>query len=268
MANQIQFFGMSQMTIGSCSDFHTRVNNFITSATPAALHIEAQAAAYATAVETLASIVNRERAFVSTQTLREADKVRDSAAGVISQVVNAYLTSPVSEKQAAARLLDAKMSPYRGIRNHEYTKQTAEVRGMLSMLDAESDAVATLGLTEEVETLRTANATFDTQYYSRAAEAGTRMAQRTVKSADAVAQANELYQSIVQVVNAYAIVQPTDELNTFIGNINGLVAAYSRISGSSTAGTGEIGTGGEAPDPVQPGGEEEEGGGEAPDPIG
>lgn len=266
MANQIQFFGMSQMTIGSCSDFHTRVNNFITTATPAALHIESQAAAYATAVETLASIVNRERAFVSTQALREADKVRDSASGVISQVVNAYLTSPVSEKQSAARLLDAKMSPYRGIRNHEYTKQTAEVRGMLAMLDAESDAVSALGLDAEVEALREANGTFDTQYYSRTAEASTRMAQSTVKSDDVVAQANSLYLEIVQIVNAYAIVQPSDELDSFIGNVNGLVASYSRISGSSTTGSGGTGTpDGEAPEPSVPDDEEEDGG--SPDPI-
>ena len=57
---------------------------------------------------------------------RAAESMKGVSAATISQVVNAYLTSPVSEKQAAARLLDAKMSPYRGIRNHEYTKQTAE----------------------------------------------------------------------------------------------------------------------------------------------
>ena len=116
MANQIKTFGMSRMTIGSCSDFHTKVNDCITATTPAALHITEKATAYSAASELLASIVNRERAFVATATLAEADFVRDRASGVIGQVVNAYLTSPVAEKKAAATLLDAKMSPYRGIR--------------------------------------------------------------------------------------------------------------------------------------------------------
>ena len=156
MANQIKTFGMSRMSIGSCCDFHTKVNACITTATPAALHVTEKATAYTAAIELLSFIVNRERAFVSTVTLAEADDTRDRGSGVIAQVVNAYLTSPVADKRAAAILLNAKMSPYRGIRKHEYTKQTAETRGMLAMLDAEAEAVATLGLTEEVEAVREA----------------------------------------------------------------------------------------------------------------
>lgn len=266
MPNQIQSFGMSKMTIGSCNDFHNRVNTFIQTATPAALHIEQQATAYAEAIKVLDSIVNRERAFVSTKVLREADLVRDSAAGVISQVVNACLTSPVSERKSAAQLLAAKMSPYRGIRNHEYTKQTAEVRGMLVMLDAQVEAVATLGLEREVEALREANATFDTHYYARTTESGVRKAQSNVKSSEVIEQVNKLYNEIVMLVNAYAVVQPTDEINTFVGNVNGVVAAFARIAGSSTSGSGEIGEG-EAPDPEVPGGGDGGDDGESPDPI-
>ena len=33
MTSQIRSFGMSQMTIGSCSDFHSKVLGFITAAT-------------------------------------------------------------------------------------------------------------------------------------------------------------------------------------------------------------------------------------------
>ena len=266
MPNQIQSFGMSKMTIGSCNDFHNRVNTFIQDATPAALHIEQQAVAYAEAIKTLDSIVNRERAFVSTKALREADQVRDSAAGVISQVINACLTSPVTERRAAAQLLDAKMASYRGIRNHEYTKQTAEVRGMLVMLDAQAEAVDTLGLSLEVEALREANATFDTQYYARTAESGVRKAQSNVKSSEVIEQINKLYNEIVMLVNAYAVVQPTDAINTFIGNVNGVVAAFSRIAGSSTSGNGEIGEG-EAPNPELPGDGDGGDDGESPDPI-
>ena len=46
MAQQIKSFGMSAMTIGSCSDFHTQVNKLITAATPAALHVAEKATAY------------------------------------------------------------------------------------------------------------------------------------------------------------------------------------------------------------------------------
>ena len=118
---------------------------------------------------------------------------------------------------------------------------------MLAMLDAEAEAVATLGLTEEVEAVREANAAFDTEFQRGAGEMSARMVQSDVKSEDAVEEANALYEDIVQTVNAYAIVQPTDEINTFIASVNGLVGTYSGIAGSSSKG-GKA-EGGDTPEP-------------------
>ena len=247
MAQQIKSFGMSAMTIGSCSDFHTQVNKLITAATPAVLHVAEKAAAYSDSTALLASIVNRQRSFIATASLAEIDRTRDNAAGVISNVTSAYLTSPVAEKREAAMLLSPQLSAYRGIRNHEYTKQTAETRGMLAVLDDTENAaaVATLGLTEEVEALREANAAFEAKFLEKTEEMSARMVQSDVKSEDAVAEANALYEDIVQTVNAYAIVQPTDEINTFIASVNGLVGTYSAGS-SSKGGKAE---GGDTPEP-------------------
>ena len=111
MPSQIRTFSITQLTIGACTNFHTQINKFITTATPAALHIETQATGYADAIATLSSIVNRQRAFVATASLSEADKVRDNASGVISSVVNAYVTSPVATKKEAALLLKPQLSP-------------------------------------------------------------------------------------------------------------------------------------------------------------
>lgn len=238
MITQIRTFGMSQMTIGSCSDFHSKVLGFITSATPAALHVENLTPGYTSAVETLASIVNRQRAFISTASMKEYDKLRDNGAGTISNVVSAFLTSPVEEKSIAAHLLYPQLSPYKGIRNHEYTKQTAEVKGMLVMLDQTENkaAIAKLGLKEEVEALRKANDAFEEAFLSKTTEMSNRMTQSDIKSADAVANVNTLYANIIQTVNAYAIVQPSEAITTFITNINGLVGTYSRIAGSGNSG--------------------------------
>ena len=86
-----------------------------------------------------------------------------------------------------------------------------------------------MGLTEEVEALREANAAFEAKFLEKTEEMSARMVQSDVKSEDAVAEANALYQDIVQTVNAYAIVQPTDEINSFIASVNGLVGTYSAI---------------------------------------
>ena len=249
MAEQIKSFSISSLTIGAASDFHTKVNNLITTATPAALHVEAQAARYATALTALSSIVNRPTAFVATADLKGTDKVRDALIGVLVNVVRAHLTTTIAARKEAATRLDAELAPYKGIGKHEYSKQTAEVKGMLAMLALPENAAAIteLSLDDEIDALQTANEAFEAAFLGKAAEAAERKPQTDLDSNEA----NAAYQDIVQVVNAYAIVQPSDEVNQFIHDVNGLVAVYASIAGSSS-------TGGTAPEGDS--GSEEEGG--------
>lgn len=236
------------MTIGSCADFHHQVMKHIDTATPAALHIDDRVDAYEAAIAALDSVVNRQRAYVSTKLLADADKVRDNAVSVIIGTARLFRKSPVAEQSAAAELLYTQFSAYKDITRHEYSKQTAEVRGLLSVLAQTENAAAaaTLGLTEVVTALQTANATFEESTSARTAEISGRMAQSDLSSDDAVSAVNELYKAIVQVVNAYAIVQPTDAINNFIDSVNGTVEYYSGIAGSSTSGgsTSDGGSGG------------------------
>ena len=116
MPEQIRTFGMTQMSVSDCGDFHNNVNTLIVQATPAALHIETYASPYADASDTLDSIVKRQRAFITTEKLKTADKVRDDAVGTIMNVVNAYSNSPVEEHKEASSLLAPQLSPYKSIR--------------------------------------------------------------------------------------------------------------------------------------------------------
>ena len=166
MAEQITFLSLSNSTIGSTSDFHSNVCKLIDGATPAALHIEDLYPAYKTATGTLASVVNRRTAFVSTEALKRADQRRDRGCGTTINVVNAFKNSLVTAKSEAAAFLAPQLAPYRGIGHHEYSKQTAEVKGMLAVLNdpANADAVEALGLTDDVAELAAANAAFDRLY--------------------------------------------------------------------------------------------------------
>ena len=127
MVEQIRSFGMTKMTVGSSCDFQTKVVQFIDETGDDLLHIKTQAPVYKEKTELLQSIVNRQLGFVATADMKKADRKRDNAAGTICAVTTDYKTSPVAEKQEAAEFLDPQLSPYRGIRNHEYTKQTAEI---------------------------------------------------------------------------------------------------------------------------------------------
>ena len=173
MVAQIRTFGMTKMTVGSCSNFHKDVLACIETATPAALHVESQVGAYQEASGLLASVVNRDRAFVATKSMESADRERDNAAGVVINVTYDFLSSPVEAKRTAAELLYPKLSPYKGIGRHEYTKETAEIDGMLKVFDDEACASAaeTMGIDLDVEALRLANEAFKKAFKEKTLEA-------------------------------------------------------------------------------------------------
>ena len=147
------------------------------------MHIESQFPAYKTAVGTLASIVRRRTAFVSTQMLQEADQRRDNGCGTVINAVKAFGTSLVDEKREASKILLPQLAPYKGIGRHEYSKQSAELRGMLSVLNAEANAphVKALGLTADVEALRAASEAFDQAFEQRTTEMTERLPERANK---------------------------------------------------------------------------------------
>ena len=239
MAEQIKSFSISRLTVGATCDFHTKVNELITTATPAALHIETQVVPYTAAITSLSSIVNRSTTFIATAGLKDTDKVRDALVGVINSVVNAHLTNTIASRKEAATRLSAELAPYKGIGRHEYSKQTAEVKGMLAMLALPENAAAIteLSLDDEIDALQTANEAFEAAFLGKAAEAAERKPQTDLDSKTVVNEANAAYLDIVQVVNAYAIVQPTEAINTFIENLNGTVSYYARIAGGSPSGS-------------------------------
>ena len=277
MATQIRSCPLSRLTIGSASDFHTNVLAAITATTPTVLHIETLEPNYKQLVEQLASVVNRQRSYVSTKKLNELDDLRDNGSGFIFNVLDANKTCLIAAKVDAANRLLAQISAYRGMRNHEYSKQSAELRGMLAVLEAAENAadvetlslgpeaaenaadVETLSLGPDIEALREVADEFEAAFKAKAAEASAHADQSDLDSKALASDAAKAYENIVQSVNAYAIVQPTDELLGFINEVNGLVEVYAQIANGSTSGgtspepapgedTGGEGTGGDGSD--------------------
>lgn len=258
MATQIRSCPLSRLTVGSASDFHTNVYVAITTATPAALHIETLEPAYKTAVDRLCSVVNRKRSYVSTATLERLDDRRDTGSRVVFNLLDAYLKSLVEERAAASERLLAQLSSYKNLERHEYSKQSAELRGMLAVLEAAENAadVETLSIGPDIEALREVADQFEAAFKAKAAEASAHADQSDLDSKTLASDAAKAYENIVQIVNAYAIVQPTDELLGFINEVNGFVEVYAQIANGSTSGgtspepapgedTGGEGTGGE-----------------------
>lgn len=250
---------MSRMTLGACADFHVTVIKHITLTTPEILHVEDKIEAYRAKVSVLESIVNRKRSYRTTPKMRATDQTRDRAVGVINGVINAMLNSPIEEKRLAAEQLHQDLSSYQGIARHEMHKQTSEVRGMLKALDTEENkaAIRLLGLSDEVEILRQTNEELSETYDTRYLEVNDVLEQGDIDSDELKREVNKLYQDIAQIINAYALIHPSDEIDAFIDIINGLIGSMAAINdGSASSQEGS----GSSEEPESPDTEDPEGG--------
>ena len=268
---QITELATTHMTLGAHNKFNIDVNNAIIQATAAALRVENYATLYAQKIEEESRIVNRQTAMASTVDVSAADRQRDRAVGVIMNLTNAHTTSIIAEKADAANKLRQLLAPYKGIGNHAYQKETAEINGMVAVLTTGDGATyaATLGMDDEVDALMQANAAFEEAYARNQEEAATLAALQSVDTKELRAQVDALYQQIVLTVNAVAVLQPTDEVTAFIQKVNGIIYKAEQEMGTSTAskplpdspGTGD---GGSTDTPTDPdagdGGDDGEGG--------
>ena len=243
MATQINVMGFSYLNVGLHNDFHYQAYGKMKATGAQALHIENLLPAYGELVELESSIVRRQTTYVSTVQLNDADKVRDNAMGVILNIITAHKTNTIEAKRSAALALDAMVAPYRGISNHEKRTQTREVAGLLAVLNKEEAMahIATLNLIEEVTLLAEKNATFAAVYDEKLQEEVERLPQKDIETEELRKQIDEKYAEIVQTVNAYAIVQPTEAIESFIAQMNGLISLTKPGSSSGSSSGGSTG---------------------------
>lgn len=228
MAAKIQNIACTQFTLAGHVKFNSEVNALIAEFTPVKLHLETIAPQYNAAVNAENNVVNRPTMYAETQRMHEADHERDLSIALVRNLVNAYAASPIKSHSATAAILVAIIAPYRGMQVHEMNRQTTEVDSMCDALrkPAATAALAALHIEETVAQLDLANSNFKAATAARDAES---LRRQHIKDADTRtlrAVTNTLYRQMVEQVNAYAIVQPSDEIVSFIDRMNVLVARY------------------------------------------
>lgn len=253
MATQINSIAFSHINLGLHNDFHCKAYSKMKAAGAQALHIENLLPTYGELVELESSIVRRQTAYVSTVQLNDADKARDKAMGVILNIITAHKTNTIEAKRTAALALDAMVATYRGITNHEKRTQTREVIGLINLLksDKATPHITLLGLTEELEALEEKNAAFAAIDDEKLQEEVERLPQKDIDTEELRKQVDAKYAEIIQTVNAYAIVQPTEAIEAFIAQMNALISLTKPSSGGSS-GSGSSSSGTDTPPGTQP----------------
>ncbi len=235
MAQLIQSFRMSRMSLGARSLFHRMMRQLIAEATPEVLHISGLMEPYEAACDQLQAIVVRPTTYVATRRLRQADRQRDRVLAAILGAVRLGLRSPIASKLEAARHLDPVLKPCRGIARYAYTRQSGHMRPLIDDLEAPERAtyIAALHLEEELAMLHAAQDEFDAALDQKVEEIGERAMVKDLRTKEVIENVNRLYARIVETVNAYAIVEPTDTIRDFISSVNGLVYTQKQVIANS-----------------------------------
>lgn len=173
-------------------------------------------------VEKLGDAVNQSRVSNETAQLTDADKERDDLIVYFNGAVSNERKSPIQARRKAAVELYNVTKVYVGIQTLAGQQETQQVNGLLQDLEKEANKahVATLGLTEVVEALRTANGNYESL---TAVRTNTRAAQATESAKTIRLRLDEQFDDMLTISFVYSVAYPTTGTATFITQVNALI---------------------------------------------
>ena len=211
--------------------FHSDVLNVFTEEVAKTQKIESLRQNYLDLFQKEDTAFIQNQAYESTKEIEAKDRERDDLFLYVKQTIDSNQYCPVAEKKAAAQKLAFALKPYRSANTKPFAENTAQVSNFVEdMQGAEYKTyVATLGLTEAVAQLKTANDAFNAVYTGRSGEKLTRVSNDNMKTIRP--KVDEAYREVASAINALYQVnelvtraQATSKsLGTVIDGVNALV---------------------------------------------
>jgi hypothetical protein len=160
-----------------------------------------------------------------TAKIHEADKARDEIyLGIVETNTAALRHFNPTVRQAAERL-KILFDTYGNVVNKPLNEETSAIYNILQELKGKYTADAeSVGLTEWVIELETRNQTFEALVKERFDETASRTTDIVMKQARA--QLDEVYKTIVERINALAVVEGVESYEVFIKTLNAVIAKY------------------------------------------
>lgn len=225
LAKQIGTIARTNLTNSAHMAMNTEIHDRILAVTVAVLHLETLEPGYKQYLDREGESVNRVTKSATTEQLEAKDAERDKTFQFITSMNGSYLVCPDPQMQAAAKVLDAALKAYKNLYSKAYSEETALIDGLLRDMDdpERKKAATTLHLDTYFTQLKTQNDEYKTLDASRTDEYTARVKTDTSKARKATDETLDL---IVQRVNAYAVLEPTDGINNFIDTVNQIYRKY------------------------------------------
>jgi len=205
--------------------FHTEFKDLVVQHNPETLKIKPQfdgyLPLYGRVDDALKKIVKSE----FTAKIHEADKARDEIYLGMAETNTAALRHFNPEVRQAAERLKIVFDTYGNVANKPLNEETSAIYNILQELKGKYAAdAASVGLTQWVTELENRNKAFETLVKERFDETAARTTDIIMKQARA--QLDEVYKTIVERINALAVVEGIASYEAFIKTLNAVIAKY------------------------------------------
>lgn len=209
-----------KLSNGAHAAYHQELVSLMEESTAATLHIDTLFPAYKEAVALELALIKKIAGSRHTVTVEDANARCDSWLRAFFAVRKGFGQAPKgSEERGHADALLAIANSYSSIMKHELSKQITETRGLLAALEEAKagEAVEAMGLTHLVSQLEQDTDALEEAIRQRNREDAAFAKQYGTLTATAQRkEVDELYQQIVTRVNAYNVVEPSEDIEAFI----------------------------------------------------
>lgn len=236
--NQISSVNLTAPTVGAVTHFYQSVSEALALADPEKLGIKPLADPFTAHVEQLALVQNKQRANSAGTDVTNADRRRDAIVSFLFRLFTLMKDSPTQAEAEAGARLELLAKSYPNLAYTEMSRETVLIDGLLRDLAADSRAadVLTLNLDTYIEALDSAQSDFKTADAARKAE---ELERAKVAGGQTSAELRRTcateYKTLVQMVNALALVQPTEEKTAFIDQVNAAIIHLEQVIATEKA---------------------------------
>lgn len=231
LAKQIGTIAKTNLTNAAHMAMNNEIYDRILAVTVAVLHLESLHGPYKECLDRETQCINRILKSATTEQLVAKDEQRDHIFQFITAVVAAFLKCPDEILCAAAKLLEALLRAYKELYSKSFSEETALIDGLMNDIATTEmqEAIKELNLTKYFTQLQTVNNEYKALDVSRTDEYTARVKTDTSLARKATDNTLEL---IIQRVNAYAVLEPSAEINGFINTVNQIFRKYKNLISS------------------------------------
>ena len=193
--------------------------------------IQKQVTELNTCVIDLASVFKIDQGSMLSDRIFKLDQRRDNCLIGTCELIHSHLRSPIASVQMAAQLLENNIDKYGDrIANLNYPAETSTINSILKDWENDSQllsATELLNLAPWINELQTTNQEFNNIFMNRVEETNQKPSLKTIEARKVTTAA---YRTLVQHIDARALLATDNSYEALVGELNVLIAKYNRVA--------------------------------------